>query len=393
MNILVLAPIFPYPANDGSRIRVANFLKYLSVNNKLTLLALGQDKLNKSINNNLIHDWCNRVAIGSRANSKAYSVARWLLTSKPYVQVRHYEKSLNNLVSYHLSTYDYDVIFVNFLSMLQYIPNNHARRALIVLDQHNNDELWYQSFADRGGMAGLFGRINIARLRRTQCLEYKKVDLCLSVSERDAEHTKESACPPPEIIVARNGVDLDYFRPVKNGQYCENTILFCGSMDVYMNQDAVLYFCQQILPGIRKKIPDTKLFVVGRSPPQRIRRLAHDDAIVVTGTVEDVRPFYERAKVAVAPFRIGGGTKLKIVEAMAMRVPVVSTTQGFSGIEAEPDKHLLVADTPDAFADAVVRVLKEVPCEMIEAAAELAATRYSWKEIVTSVERKIKAML
>jgi glycosyltransferase involved in cell wall biosynthesis len=160
-------------------------------------------------------------------------------------------------------------------------------------------------------------------------------------------------------------------------------------MDVAMNQEAVIHFSKNIFPIIQKKIPDVNFFVVGKNPSRTIRRLNDNLNIFVTGTVIDVRPYYHCSKVAVAPFSLGGGTKLKILEAMAMRIPLVSTPIGIQGLEVINNKHLYIANGINEFAEKVSNCLTGTSTDLVNNAYSLVHKNYSWKHILKKVEEKI----
>jgi glycosyltransferase involved in cell wall biosynthesis len=180
------------------------------------------------------------------------------------------------------------------------------------------------------------------------------------------------------------GVDTDFFRPNGNTRSDPHGIVFTGSMDWLPNEDAIRYFTARILPQIRERIPDATLTVVGRNPyPGLVELSQKDPGITVTGRVDDVRPYMERAAVYVVPLRIGGGTRLKIYEAMAMEKPMVSTTVGAEGLPLEHGVELLIADTPDLFADSVIKLLTDgvAAREMAERAARMVREKFGWKEV------------
>jgi glycosyltransferase involved in cell wall biosynthesis len=180
------------------------------------------------------------------------------------------------------------------------------------------------------------------------------------------------------------GVDTDFFRPRKEVEREPNNLVFTGSMDWLPNEDAIQYFIKEIMPLIRQSVPGVVLTVVGRNPYQSLVDLSkRDSSVVVTGRVEDVRPYMERASVYVVPIRIGGGTRLKIYEAMAMEKPIVSTTVGAEGLPVKDCEELLLADEPSSFAEAVVRVLQQeaFATELGNRAARVVRERFGWDKV------------
>jgi polysaccharide biosynthesis protein PslH len=222
-----------------------------------------------------------------------------------------------------------------------------------------------------------------------------RADHVLAVSEQD-RNAFSKFVDPSRITVIPTGVDVDYFRPSSELEQTPNSLVFSGAMDWMPNEDGILYFIHEILPLIRREIPEISLCVVGRDPSRKLRDLAASlPSIQVTGRVEDIRPFVRRSAVYVVPLRIGGGTRLKIFEAMAMGKSIVSTTIGAEGLPINPGKDVLIADQPQEFADATVALLKDPSrrTEMGRAARELVGTRFSWESIVQPLNRVLESML
>jgi polysaccharide biosynthesis protein PslH len=207
-------------------------------------------------------------------------------------------------------------------------------------------------------------------------------------SERERAQLLELV-PEARIAVIENGVDCAYFAEPAESEEAEPSsearFVFVGSMDYFPNADAVLHFANRIWPAVRKRLPGAKLDVVGARPSGAVRALRKHDGIVVTGTVPDVRPFYQRATASVVPLRTGGGTRLKILESMAAGVPVVSTALGAEGLAVEPDKHYLLAGEDDA--EAWARHLASLATDgarreaLAAAGKSLASERYDWPVI------------
>ena len=396
MKILILSPTQPIPTTNGARLRIFNFIKNLSKKNSITLISLNHKDGSYVKNLEIeLSKYCQKVYGVKHFKPKSLALFHWFLSNKPYRHVKCYNALFKKTLKSELITNRYDVVLCNFLDMAQYLVNikKYCKSTLFVIDQHNADELWYEKFARmESPLLKVFGRENIKRLRRRQRTDYKVFDLCLSVSEEDAEFTKRSLGNSMKVVVSPNGVDLDYFFPCaehKSG----NVVLFCGSMDSTMNQDAVHYFYNKVFPKVKIQIPNAQFIIVGRKPPLKIKNLHNNKDIIVTGTVDDVRPFYEKASVVVAPFRLGGGTKLKIPEAMAMKVPIVSTPIGCQGIDVQNGKHIWIADNDSEFAERVIETLTRTSDRMIDEAYRLVFELYSWENIVNDVEKVIRKMI
>jgi glycosyltransferase involved in cell wall biosynthesis len=396
MNILILSPTQPIPSTNGARLRIFNFIKNLSIKNSITLITLNHKdgSYAKNLEGDL-SEYCQKAYGVKHFKPKPIALFHWLVSNKPYRHVKVDNSSFKRTLKNELINNRYDVVFCNFLDMAQYLSSvkRYCTSTLFVIDQHNADELWYEKFVQmKLPLLKVFGRENIRRLHLCQKDDYDTFDICLSVSEEDKKFTRRLLSDSIEVVVAPNGVDLEYFS--SGGKYKSgNVILFCGSMDTIMNQDAVLYFCNKIFQKIKILQADVKFIIAGRNPPGRIKKLHNNKDIFVTGTVDDVRPFYEKASIVVAPFRLGGGTKLKILEAMAMKVPIVSTSLGCQGIKVQNGKHIWIADNDSEFADRVIETLSRRSNKMINEAHRLVLKLYSWKNIANEVELVLQKMI
>jgi len=224
------------------------------------------------------------------------------------------------------------------------------------------------------------------KMRRYEGTACGAASLTLAVSEVDRAMLATLA-PRGRVRAIPTGVDVDYWCSDGRPEAPAN-LVFTGSMDWYPNEDAVLHFVDTILPRIRRDVPDVSLTVVGRNPTPRLRRLGEQAGVRITGTVDDVRPHVANAAVCVVPLRVGGGTRLKIFEALAMGKAVVSTSIGAEGLPVESGEHAMIADDPDDFGSAVVRLLQR-PDErhrLGSAGRRLVEERFSWHEVARRFE-------
>jgi len=219
------------------------------------------------------------------------------------------------------------------------------------------------------------------KMRRYEAYACQRADLTVAVSSLDRESLAANA-PGADVRTVPTGVDLSYFTAGAEREEPAN-LVFTGSMDWQPNEDAMLHFMDSILPLIRRKVPDSRLTVVGRNPSRRLQRAAREMGVEVTGRVEDVRPYVASASVFVVPLRIGGGTRLKIFEALSMQKAVVSTSVGAEGLPLHDGEHFLRADAPAAFAEAVVALIKDPSRRRALGAAgrKLVEERYSWPQV------------
>jgi glycosyltransferase involved in cell wall biosynthesis len=214
---------------------------------------------------------------------------------------------------------------------------------------------------------------------------WEKYDGITTTSIRDKEVIKKYVSGM-KIEVIPNGVDTSYFKPAPTNSI-EKALVFTGTMDYYPNVDGMAFFIREILPIILKEEPDLKLYIVGKNPPSQMKKFENSN-IVITGFVNDIRPFVQRAAVYVVPLRVGGGTRLKILEAMAMEKPVVSTPIGCEGLEVEDEKNILIASDPHSFASYVLKLLRDATLRMRlgREGRQLVESKYDWLSISEKLE-------
>ena len=398
MRVLMISPQIPWPLNMGSKIRIYHVLQELArAGYEVSLLALAFEPYVQE-DLEALKPYCvdfNVITVQNRSRTRAALKA--LLSFKPYGVAKFENPEFKQAVAEALQR-AYDILWVHFMETLAHVPQLcfRERRPLVVLDQHNADERFWETFAREGlPWVRFFAKFNLWQLRRFQASVLKQVDVILSVSKEDADFTQARLVnPATQVWVVPNGVDTEKLRPPDIAER-KNRIIFCGAMDVLMNIDAVNWFAYRMLPRVREAVPDAEFWIVGRDPTPKVKALASLPGVRVTGQVEDVRPYYAEAKVAVAPFRYGGGTKLKVLEAMALGVPVVATPIGCHGIEAASGKHLFKEENEKAFAERVVNLLQEenLRLQMAMEARRLVEERYSWHSIMSDAIKRLEWMI
>jgi sugar transferase (PEP-CTERM/EpsH1 system associated) len=290
----------------------------------------------------------------------------------------------------------FDVVQVEGIEMAPYLDVLEAAqpRPRIVFDDHNCEYL-LQKRAWRTDVgiptrwpAAAYSLVQWHRLRRYEAQACRRADHVLAVSQADAAALRRLV-PDLPVVVVPNGIDTTTYRPVRGAAEAPApTVVFTGTMDFRPNVDAVLWFARQVLPQVKTQVPGLRFVVVGQRPHRRLDELRADPAITLTGRVEDVRPYIAQAGVYVAPLRIGGGTRLKLLEAMAMGKAIVSTRLGAEGYPVSDGEQLLLADTPSAFAAAVVSLLNDPRrrAALSRTARAFVERRYDWRAIVPRVE-------
>jgi glycosyltransferase involved in cell wall biosynthesis len=282
----------------------------------------------------------------------------------------------------------FDIVQVEFVQMAALQPRLFAgRRFRTVLDEHNIEfDIVKRTASAEVSMARrLYSAIDWRKLKREEVAAWRRFDGVSVTSERDGAILSELE-PRTKVSVVPNGVDIDLFKPPTT-EPDRDSLLFFGAMNYYPNQDGLTYFIEQIFPLILAKRPSTKLWVVGPAPDS-VKRL-HSPNIEVTGFVDAVEPYIDAATAAIVPLRLGGGTRLKIVEAMSKAKPIISTRVGAEGIDVVDGESALLADDPRRFADHVESVLADAALakRLGTAARQLAEARYSWPALVAGLER------
>jgi polysaccharide biosynthesis protein PslH len=316
------------------------------------------------------------------------------LTSRPYQIARHCPPRVARRLRQLLHDGYYDVVVCDFLLTASVM--SWESRVPTVIFAHNVDAvIWRRRFLlDERPLWRLVAWRESWTMARAERHYAQLANHILTVSEDD-RRAFAAYVPNEKVTAVPTGVDVEYFRPTQATRRSD-TLVFTGSMDWMPNEDAILYFCSAILPVIREFVPDVRLRVVGRKPTKKILALKKIHAgVEVTGTVDDIRPYVHDAAVYVVPLRIGGGTRIKIFEAMAMGMAVVSTSIGAEGLPVQHGKNILLADTPASFADATVALLTQPMARQCigNAARTLVEKHYNWTAVTNVVDETLKRVV
>ncbi len=378
------------PLDSGGKLRSYHLARQLDARHDVTLLSYFDGEHDDEYFSALTREFPGALAMTSGLHldgtlQRGLRYLRCLLSDAPYAVTKFSTPRVATRVANLLHRQAYDVAVCDFLSAS--LNFTTPSTTPLVLFQHNVEaSLWERQAAlERNPLRRAVFTIEAAKMRRYEPLALRRFGHVVAVSEHDRAHFAAMA-PRATITVVPTGVDVDAFRPPPDGPPQDRSVLFLGSMDWLQNVDAVEWFCGEIWPGIRARVPDAVFRVVGRNPSARVTRLA-GESIQVTGTVPSVREYLHRAAVVVVPLRIGGGTRLKIFEAMASARAVVSTRIGAEGLDVENGVNVLIQDDTAGFADAVVRLLTFTDQRRrLERAAFAAAERYDWKHVASRLE-------
>ncbi len=386
MRILWIKTELLHPIDKGGRIRTYQMLRSLRRDHHVTYIALddGQaapDALARA------EEYAQEVVVvpfrpAAKLSATFFAdLLRNLFSQLPYAIARYRSSKLREQVQ-RLSGAA-DLIVCDFLTPSLSVPDGLP--APVILFQHNVEAMIWQRHAavPQNRLRRAYMRVQWRRMLRYEAAECRRFSHVVAVSEIDADLMRHDY-GLASVSHIPMGVDLAYFtatvpRPTDNAE-----LVFVGSMDWMPNDDGIRWFAAEVFGRVRQFVPGAKLTVVGRSPSQGMCELAaRNPDVEVTGAVPDVRPYLQRAAISIVPLRIGGGTRLKIYEAMAMGAPVVSTKIGAEGLPVRNEEHLLIADTPEAQAEAISRLLKdrERANRLAVNALRLVRERGSWEAV------------
>jgi sugar transferase (PEP-CTERM/EpsH1 system associated) len=397
MRILWLKSDLLLPLDKGGKLRTWHLMRHLARRHQITYLSFADpDQPSADV------DGMRKVAVRvetiprrdpPKRSPRFYAgAALHLADPLPYAVGKYRSRAYARKFRELTAETTFDLIVCDFLPPAVNLPARLP--APSVLFTHNVEaEIWRRHAETAPSLAArLLYRAQHRRMLAFEGRTLRRFDGVLAVSDADREtfaRLYPGAAQRPIEVVA-TGVDTQFFTPAPSPAH-GRSLVFTGSMDWLPNEDAMLHFCRDILPLIRAREPEARLSIVGRAPTPAVHKLAAEHGIDVTGRVDDVRPFMADAAVYIVPLRIGGGTRLKIFEAMAMGKAVVSTTVGAEGLPVRTGEHVLLADQPADFADAVVRLLRDVDARRsLEAAARaLVVERYDWSAVAGELEEAL----
>ncbi len=386
MRILFLSGWFPYPPDNGSRIRVFNLIKQLSREHEVTLLSFAEgavsgDRLAR------MRSLCQAVYT---VPYKEFAPRRWrailgFLTPSPRSVADTYSPQMEALVSKVAGSNSFDIAITSEMRTAPYA--RFVRGVPRVFEDIELAWIWEQFSA----------QTDLLRKARYALTWYKTsyfmrrllrvFDACTVVSEQERGYLQRAVPKHPPIATVPNGVDAKYYSD-DFGLPRANTLIHTGALTYSANLDAMCFFLNGIYPLIKARHPEAELRITGRTDGVTLSHL-RGDGVIFTGYLGDIRPAIAQSWISIVPLRTGGGTRLKILEAMALGTPVVSTSKGAEGLEVTSGKDILLADTPERFAEAVLSLLDDgaLRARLAENGRRLVAERYHWEQIGSVLER------
>lgn len=396
MKILIISHFIPYPPHGGALQRNFNLLKETAKNHDICLLTFTQRVLlpdrRKIVDSvKIVSQYCKLIKIFKIPTD--YNRIKWylllffnLFSLTPYSVWRYRSPAMIREMKKQLSEEHFDLIQIDTIALAQYAMLATDLPKILVHQNVESSLLLRRSANEKNPLVKLYLFLQGKKLRRYERKVAPNFDINITVSERDKLYF-EKVTPQARFEVVPNATDTEYFKPQRNVR--SKDLIFAGGLTWYPNKDAMLYFCNEIFPLIKKKLSGVKMNIIGRYPPREVQRLATNDSdINLLGYVKDVRAHIAEAAVYVVPIRVGGGTRIKVLDAMAMGKAIVSTSIGAEGLDVEDGKNILIADDPQEFADKTVEVLTTPALrQRLEQYARETVKKYSWETITPRLQR------
>lgn len=383
---------------SGAPLRSYNILRRLARDHEVYLAAFAETEEQKEGVAHLLEFCRDVVTIRHKSLKKELmnfgKLLMSILEGEPAELRLAFSEDLAGEIQKLADRVDFDVVLIEHGSMGMYLKALPARlreRAVWVLHDIDFDKFMRLAHIERRTDTKIRAWAHARMMRRWQPHFASLFDFCVTMSHAD-RRLLLSANSSLRVEVSPNGVDTTHYRPLPDGGDAPE-MLFIGNMGYQPNADAAVYFCHEVLPLIRRGVGDAKLWIVGITPGESVRRL-DGNGVFVTGGVPDVVPYYERSRVCVVPLRAGSGTRLKILEAMALGRPVVSTSIGCEGLDVTNGEHILIADDAKQFSDHVVKLLNDraLRSRIVTKAREFVVATYDWDVIAENLVSELTAI-
>lgn len=391
MRIIIVTTRVPYPPHKGDKLKIYNIVRHLAGQNKVKVLCLSRGPSESELLSGI-------RALGAEIETVQHSMLRSLLGaflglfSRRPLQVSLYRSGkLGRRLAEIVRDEEPDVVYYHFIRSAQYIEYVDRNRTVNVLDFTDAVSLYLTRFIDavRNPLTKFMIRFERGRISGYEHIA-ERFDTAFICSEFDRDYLKGKGIKA-NFQILPNAVDTESFSRSDVG-VDQKRIIFTGNMPYFPNEDAVLHFTRKIFPDILAVIPDAKLFLVGRKPTRKIRKLASEN-VIVTGFVEDIVTEYQKSAVAIAPTRFGAGTLNKVIEPIVLGVPVVATSIAVRGLPARVQRYVQVAQSDAEFSAKVVELLKKGAEGRVSTVSELDEVRaaLSWKTVVSEFETYLKS--
>ncbi len=385
MKILIITPRIPYPPFRGDKLKIYNIAKILARNNAVSILTFYK-------NNKQLKDIRKFNELGIHIETVTLSVIEtsfWLFSSLftklPFQLALFRSYKMKKRVEKIVSDGKYDIVYYHWVRIAQYFSANNNTIKVIDYTDAVSLNLSRRILIERNPLSRFFIKIEQKRIANYEKIaeKFHTLFICSEFDKKFLENNGIKA----NYKLLYNGIDTNYFTPIET-KMDENRIIFTGNMPYYANTFAVQYFVKNIFPLILKKKPESKFYVVGQKPPRKVLEL-ESKKVIVTGFVSNIKNEYLKSAVNVAPMRFGAGTLNKVLESIALGVPVVATSIAVMGLPNELSKYIFVADSDEEFANKVVKIMNDssIRNELMKEAQVVAKSLFSWEKIVNDFEK------
>jgi sugar transferase (PEP-CTERM/EpsH1 system associated) len=386
LKILYLCHRFPYPGNDGSRVRSLHIIKHFKNSGHQVSVASLVRSDEEAVAGKPLAELCDRV-IMARVNETVQNLrmAAYLFCPTPSSMAYFHSKILAQHIDEEIQTNRPDLIYVHCSSVAPYVADIDIPKIMDFVDIDSAKWLIYAKFKSFPISLGYW--YEGIKLRRAEKSLAQRFDISTCITQTELDTLIDYGLNIDGDWFP-NGVDFEFFCPSQQPDYDANTISFIGRMDYYPNIEAMLRFCEHIFPLIQQRNPNASMVIVGANPAPEIIALREIDGMTVTGTVDDVRTYVRNSAVMVAPLKIARGTQNKILEAMAMGVPVVCSDIAARGVNAVDGQHILVANSDQHCADQILSLLNnpDQRLQLSRAGRELIVNNYSWEKAMQRLD-------
>lgn len=394
LNLVVVAPRFPFPLDKGDRLTIFHLLEFFARRHLVSLVCFleeGQDPAWAE----KVAPFCARVEMVPLRKSRAYFNCATGLWGRTPLQIHYYrDAAMRAAVGRVIDDLQPDLLYAHTIRMGQYIEPYRTYPRVLAMQIAMT--LNYQRLAEHADnwASKLFFTTEYRKVRAFEAEYARQFDRVLLISQHDLDAIEQKR-PLDNVFFSPHGVDFDYFAPDESVAKEPDSLILTGNMNYAPNVDAVTYFCAEILPLVRQQVPAVKVNIVGADPAPKVLALAQEPGVQVTGRVPDLRPYMNRAQVALAPLRIGAGLQNKVLEGMAMGLPMVITSVANEGIQAKAPDHLLIGDTAEAFAACVVTLLQDADQRrrLGAAARTFIQQQWSWDKHFSDLEQLFTALV
>jgi polysaccharide biosynthesis protein PslH len=386
MRILWVKPGKILPLDTGGKLRTYNMLRQLAATQELAYLSFYGGKRDDQYEREIAGQVPGSIPLYTGIPDPQSAWAKYvdylyrMPRRAPYVVSKYISRRVRTWLGDRFARQDFDIAVCDFVCTAPHFPRKLG--VPTVLFQHNVESVLWRRKAqlEVKWLDRMISTLEYAKMRRFEPAQVRRFDHVIAVSEQDRQ-AMSGMVDPTAISVVPTGVDLTKYRYQPDTRPTEPLVVFVGSMDWDANIDGVEFFCDQVWPQVRERVPKARFRIVGRNPPPRVKRLA-TESVEVTGSVPSTVDHLREAAVIVVPLRIGSGTRIKIYEGMAMGKATVSTRVGAEGLDVRHGQDILLADDPKGFADSVCTLLGDEGLRhSIEAAAHHTAAQYDWSVV------------